>query len=162
MVVPELEGFSTATLNREYDYSGGKIKLSDYLSTVMKQDLERFLGAGGHVIFTGIQNQHVQLLKQLNIEGVSIAGGRDGTELEISPESQRKLRLSRDRLVAANATFSYNVPEGWDAWVGKPGKIGLVISKRFKRGRVTIFGADFYESNESMEELLQNSIRFGQ
>ena len=160
-VIPEMEGFSAAKLNAEYDYAGGKIKLSEYLRTVMKQDLDRFLGAGGHVIFVGMQNQHVQLLKELGIEGVKVAGGRDGTELEISAEVQRKLRVTRDKLVAANATFSYTVPEGWEAWAGQTGKNGLVISKRFKRGRVTFFGADFYESNEALEEFLQKAIRYG-
>ncbi len=159
-LIPEMEQLNPGMLEDEVEFEGRKVKLRDYFSDVMRPDLEKFMAAGGHVVFTGVQGNHFEILKLLGFDEIQNATDRDGSEFKISPEIQRRLRMEHDTLTPANATHCYEVPDGWEVLAGQEGKkAAAAISKSMQRGRVTIIGADFYETNPSLDELLQRTLQ---
>ena len=91
-----------------------------------------------------------------------IRSGPAGRSWEITDEG-RKLGINVEGMIKnVNASHYYRKSAPWEVWGAAQGGAdgAILLGRKVDRGWVMVFGSDFYQSNDTIKEILFRLIQF--
>ncbi len=153
LLVPEMEGFKRAIMKVAMEQEGRGCP-------TWSSALRGFLKRGGNIIFLSPTSEGLSFMNECGLG--PIRSGPAGRGWEITDEG-RKLGINIGGMIKnVNASHYYRKSAPWEVWGAAHGGAdgAILLGRRVDRGWVMVFGSDFYQSNDTIKEILFRLIRF--
>ena len=153
LLVPEMEGFKRALMKVAMEQEGQGCPTWNLA-------LRGFLKRGGNIIFLSPTGEGLSFMNECGLG--PIRSGPAGRGWEITEEG-RKLGINFEGMIKnVNASHYYRKSAPWEAWGAAQGAAdgAILLGRRIDRGWVMVFGSDFYQSNDTIKEVLFRLIQF--
>ena len=153
LLIPEMEGFKRALMKVAMEQEGKGCP-------TWSLALRGFLKKGGNIIFLSPTGEGLSFINECGLG--PIRSGPAGRGWEITDEG-KKLGLKIEGMIKnVNASHYYRKSAPWETWgaVQGGGDGAILLGRRVDRGWVMVFGSDFYQSNDTIKEILFRLIQF--
>lgn len=153
LLVPEMEGFKRALMKVAMEQKGKGCP-------TWSLALRGFLKRGGNIIFLSPTSEGLSFINECGLG--PIRSGPAGRGWEITDEG-RKLGINIEGMIKnVNASHYYRKSAPWEVWGAAQGGAdgAILLGRRVDRGWVMVFGSDFYQSNDTIKEILFRLIQF--
>ena len=153
LLVPEMEGFKRAIMKVAMEQEGKGCP-------TWSSALRGFLKRGGNIIFLSPTSEGLSFMNECGLG--PIRSGPAGRGWEITDEG-RKLGINIEGIIKnVNASHYYRKSAPWEVWGAAQGGAdgAILLGRRVDRGWVMVFGSDFYQSNDTIKEILFRLIQF--
>jgi hypothetical protein len=153
LLVPEMEGFKRALMKVAMEQKGKGCP-------TWSLALRGFLKRGGNIIFLSPTSEGLSFINECGLG--PIRSGPAGRGWEITDEG-RKLGINIEGMIKnVNASHYYRKSAPWEVWGAAQGRAdgAILLGRRVDRGWVMVFGSDFYQSNDTIKEILFRLIQF--
>ena len=153
LLIPEMEGFKRALMKVAMEQEG---KGCPTWSLALRGLLKK----GGNIIFLSPTGEGLSFINECGLG--PIRSGPAGRGWEITDEG-KKLGLKIEGMIKnVNASHYYRKSAPWETWgaVQGGGDGAILLGRRVDRGWVMVFGSDFYQSNDTIKEILFRLIQF--
>ena len=153
LLVPEMEGFKRALMKVAVEQEGQGFP-------TWSLALRGFLKRGGNIIFLSPTGEGLSFMNECGLG--PIRSGPAGRGWEITEEG-RKLGINFEGMIKnVNASHYYRKSAPWEVWGAAQGVAdgAILLGRRIDRGWVMVFGSDFYQSNDTIKEVLYRLIQF--
>ncbi|HIG84081.1 MAG TPA: hypothetical protein EYG40_09005 [Verrucomicrobia bacterium] len=153
LLIPEMEGFKRALMKVAMEQKGKGCP-------TWSLALRGFLKRGGNIIFLSPTSEGLSFINECGLG--PIRSGPAGRGWEITDEG-RKLGINIEGMIKnVNASHYYRKSAPWEVWGAAQGGAdgAILLGRRIDRGWVMVFGSDFYQSNDTIKEILFHLIQF--
>ena len=153
LLVPEMEGFKRTIMKVAMEQEGKGCP-------TWSSALRGFLKRGGNIIFLSPTSEGLSFMNECGLG--PIRSGPAGRGWEITDEG-RKLGIKIEGIIKnVNASHYYRKSAPWEVWGAAQGGAdgAILLGRRVDRGWVMVFGSDFYQSNDTIKEILFRLIQF--
>jgi hypothetical protein len=153
LLIPEMEGFKRALMKVALEQGGQGFP-------TWSLALRGFLKRGGNIIFLSPTGEGLSFMNECGLG--PIRSGPAGRGWEITEEG-RKLGINFEGMIKnVNASHYYRKSAPWEVWGAAQGVAdgAILLGRRIDRGWVMVFGSDFYQSNDTIKEVLYRLIQF--
>ena len=153
LLIPEMEGFKRALMKIAMEQKGKGCP-------TWSLALRGFLKRGGNIIFLSPTSEGLSFINECGLG--PIRSGSAGRSWEITDEG-RKLGINVEGMIKnVNASHYYRKSTPWEVWGAAQGGAdgAILLGRKVDRGWVMVFGSDFYQSNDTIKEILFRLIQF--
>jgi hypothetical protein len=135
--------------------------ISDDLAVKLKPIVAQFLQRGGKIVVLCPSDDFAAFLRDAGVTPYDFSEGEDPETVQFTADGKRWSAGIGAEFQATNRIASYCFGEGPEPTIIASYEDGAVaMISKIGRGRVIVFGADFYESSGDTDRLLANLILY--